>query len=206
MVPVSWWVEKTQEALVAYTEAQRLDPSTDEAMEQAERVRGMILSGGLGSAAPMSTVYASTLPEVAEEEEIIAAATAAAAAAKAEAESKEAAAASAARAAEEASKAAKAAMAAAASAEALISPAKSTAAASPELVPAAIAMGREGGEGGGGGSGEVGGDGSGGVSPVGGGFDKAGWGEMAKGAERDSDSMSVDTSVSTQALLPMGLR
>lgn len=31
---------------MAYTTAQRLDPSTDEAMEQAERVRAMIAAGG----------------------------------------------------------------------------------------------------------------------------------------------------------------
>lgn len=184
-----------QEALVAYTEAQRLDPSTDEALEQAERVRALIASAGVVGAGQQPLAFASTLPEVAEEDEILSAA-AAAAAAKAEAEEKEATALAAARAAEEAAKAAAAATAAAENAAALISPAKSAAPVAQDFVPAALVLGREGARDGG-----LGGVGVGGVRV--GGVDKAGW---SKAAARDSDSMSVDTRLSNQALLPVGLR
>lgn len=177
----------TQEALVAYTEAQRLDPSTEEAAEQAERVRGLIAAQ---PTPPPPVAFAgtlpSTLPLVAEEEdEALVAAAAAAARAKAEADSKERLAQQASRMAEAATKAAVAATAAAESAAALISPGSKSAIAAAAAasgdnpggpsVPAALALG--GGE----------------EAPT----------LLRKGAERDSDSMSVD--LGTQSLLPVGL-
>lgn len=181
--------KRRQEALAAYAEAQRLDPSTDEAMEQAERVKTLIAVGG--NAAAPALAFPSALPEVDEEEEDIVAVAAAAAAAKAEAEVKEAMAAAAAKAAAEATKAAEAATAAAETAAALISPARRTApaagsGAAAEFVPGALALG----------VGEAGG-----VDITGGG----GWGQLKSAAERDSDCMSVDTGLN-QALLPVGLR
>lgn len=192
-------LSEPQEALAAYTEAQRLDSSTDEALEQAERVRALIASGGVteSSADPTGMNYSaalpSTLPQVAEEEEeVVAAAAAAAQVAKADAEAKEATAHKAAKAAEEASRAAVAATAAAERAAALISPAKrSPTGAAQGFMPAAIALGREG-------SAEAVGGGD--------GVEKPEWGHGRSQAERDSDSMSVDTNLSTQALLPVGLR
>lgn len=169
-----------------------MDPSTDEAMEQAERVKTLIAVGG-NTAAP-ALAFPSALPEVDEEEEEIVAVAAAAAAAKAEAEDKEAMAAAAAKAAAEATKAAEAATAAAETAAALISPARRTApvagtSAPAEFVPGALALG----------GGEAGG--AGGMDIAGGG----GWGQLKSAAERDSDCMSVDTGLN-QALLPVGLR
>lgn len=205
---------------MAYTEAQRLDPSTNEAMEQADRVRSLIAASrevdGPASHVPVS---ASTLPQVGEEDEeedngdakAIAAATAARAARAARMEGKQKARiaeAAAAKVAQEATKAAVIAAKAAESAKRLISSPPSnasskspvpvsssssgTASGTPERVPAAIAMGnaprcegdKEDGE------------------------EKAGWRVMDSTGARDSDSMSTmstDTNVATQPLLPAGI-
>lgn len=168
---------------MAYTTAQRLDSSTDEAMEQAERVRALIESGGVLP----PTTPPSTLPDVAEAEDDfdddaaadryqpMAAASAAGATTTLSPGTISTA----------ASKAAKAASAAAANAAALSSPRRGAGGGNevsgemPALVPAG------------------GGRGNKTVTNV--------WGQLG-GSERDSDCMSADTSFSAQGLLPADLR
>lgn len=203
---------------MAYKEAQRLDPSTDEAMEQADRVRTLIAASREVDGPPSHVpVSASTLPQVGEEDEdedddakAIAAATAARAARAARTESKQKARmaeAAAAKAAQEATKAAVIAAKAAESAKSLISSTPSKVSSkspvpilssssgptsgTPERVPAAIAMGN---------APRCEGDKEDGKK-------KAGWGVVDNTGARDSDSMSTmstDTNVATQSLLPAG--
>lgn len=205
---------------MAYTEAQRLDPSTDEAMEQADRVRALIAaSRGVDGHASHVPTSASTLPQVGEEDEdeedddakAIAAATAARAARAARTEGKQKARmaeAAAAKAAQEATKAAVVAAKAAESAKrsisstppnvssrapvAISSSPSGPASGTPERVPAAIAMGN---------APRCEGDKEDGKN-------KAGWGVASNAGARDSDSMSTmsaDTNVATQPLLPAGI-
>lgn len=190
---------------MAYTTAQRLDPSTDEAMEQAERVRALITSDGM----PAPPTPPSTLPYVAEIEEDLdtafsplppqaaptGATTASASAGSATLSEQTIASAASAAAATAAKAASAAAVSAAATAAAMSSPRP-----------------RRAGDGGGG-------AGRGGVvgrpvhAPVvvvagggGGGKEVTNvWGQLG-GSERDSDCMSVDTSASVQGLLAADLR
>lgn len=189
-----------QEALVAFTGAQRFESSTDETLEDIERIKGLIASKEEAGVAdnntalpPISMMPAfpgslpSVLPEVDEEDEAVGdgGVAAAAEAARINAERK----AAAARVAEEeARRATEAAVEATAAAAALVStPSPRT-----RNVPSAIAMGR---------SSEDASNVDGGAAAA-----RAGAGGEKRAPERDSDSMSIDSSVSTQAVISVRFR